>query len=525
MNKVFQYSVISLSFLMIAFVSAFIMQSSVYCADDLAFNFLEAPLNISRKLCYGAWVMKFQYVLMYILPHEFSMDFQSWGLTFGVFFKSLTLLLFPICAFCFYLVKKIPRLISLLLSVISFFLLFAFYYKTQFVDFIIYTGFFRFVLPSLLLFISLFFMYILYFGVRVNSFFLLILGYICAFSSEVVAGILLSFSLLLLLFRFIEAYKNKFQNVSVLPFISFFSGLIIGTLRLITTVGFSEHFFPKLGEMHISLPLIFQNIPDFLYVMFSSMIIDYYYFWIIVLIFVIYNKLNKHNKANIFSFSVLFGVFVFACSLIIMGKTNYEGEFWIVHNDIHAIFIPCFIFIIMVLSSELITKNFSKAVFKYSLIALFIFSGLLFYFSASFLYQKLSVIKDYTYLRDKMVLFYTFKGQKPILPISVFIYNIYFPDLPPFNSDLVDEATAPELSSPYDYSLGVLMMKLYYYPLSYGVNVFREYDEPLFLNHNQALELFKSYGGSYDEILDKSYKFSDLNNTRFIMNNNIRLIK
>ena len=525
MNRVFKYILIFFSFLLTAYVCAFILKDSVYCADDLAFNFLEAPLNISRKLCYGAWVMKFQYVLMYILPQKFDIDFQTWGLTFGVIFKSFVLLFFPLFAFCFYLSKKLSGFLSLSLSLISFFLLFSLYSKTQYVDFIIYTGFFRFIIPALLLFIALYFMYELYFGKKVNSAFMFLLAYLCAFSSEVTAGILLPFACLLLFFRIIRRELEDYKNISLLPLSSFLFGLFGGTFKLLSTEGFREHFIPKLGEMHISFPLILQNLPDFLGVMAVSMFKDYYYIWLLIIVLIIYNIRHQQKKNNIFALSILFGVFVFAFSLIIMGKTNYEGDFWLVHNDIHAVFIPCFIFALMVLSSELIVKTQNKPLFKPVLCFVFLLSFLLFSFFGYRLHQRLSVIKDYTYLRDKMVLFYSYKGQRPILPISAFIYNIYFPELPPFGSEHCDEATASELLNSDKFSVGVLMMKLYYYPMSYGLNVFGEYDEPQFLNHNLALELFKFNGGSYDEILNKSYKFSDLSDVKFIMNNNIRLLK
>lgn len=500
-------------FLFIFGISFFILHNNVYCIDDLAFTFLEGPIDITRELGYGTWIMKIQYILMYIVPYYFCIDFQTWGQWFGALFKALILVFMSFYFYKLFIFKKISALTSSILAISFYFLLFAFYSKTSYVDFSLFSGFFRFVVPSLLLFICLFYFYKIYSGEKVNLIHLFLLSGISAYSSEVVAVILLTFCCLLLLYKII----CEKSNISV--FLLIFSGLFSGTLLLISSLGFQSHLSDKLHSTNIIWSNVFANVPEFTSLYFKTMIYDYWYVWVLIILLLFLNSVKKEFKDNIFVFSVITGILAFSYSLIVLGKTHYSGNFWLIHDDIHTIFISVFVYCFAILFSTLLVKFNNSNFLKTFIILFFISSFSVFTFFAVKFYERLYIIKDYEYLREKITLFYSLKHEVPLIPVTALLYNPVLDDLKKIDYEKINDVHLEYLPLEYsDRTSGVDSMSKYYYPLSYGYQIPMESRDIIYLRHNEALELFKQKGGEYDEVLNRTYKFSDLKNYKFILN-------
>ena len=192
-SKVKDNFIISFVFILIFLISAFILHNNVYCVDDLAFNFLDKPFDLNRELWYGVWVMKLQYILMYALPFKFDIDLNTWGMFFGTAFKAFVLSLFAFIFYKIFVFKGISKLYSSYLAFFFYILTFVFLSKTLYIDLILFSGFFRFFIPALCLYVSLYLIYKQFNGQNVNSFYIFMSGYFTGYSSELVTGIILTF--------------------------------------------------------------------------------------------------------------------------------------------------------------------------------------------------------------------------------------------------------------------------------------------------------------------------------------------
>ncbi len=494
-------------------INFYYLHNNVYCIDDLIYHFLEYPLSLFRDYHYGTWIMPFQNLLMYILPYKLGINFQDWAGTTGTTIKSLTMTGLMFCFLKTFLTEKISKNISCYLSLFMFFLLFHLFGQNKFVDFIIMSGFFRFLIPAALLIFSLYLVFKHFLGHKTNLFLILPVCFLTAWSSEIAAGILLINALVLLIYM-----ETKAKNIKeLLPYLAFLLTVLVGAFVLVSSKGFYFHLTDKLGTQAVSLSAIYGNLREFSKVFLHSLIIKYSLLWLCALLFIRYNLKKGEIKYNIFGFSVLLGVFLFGFALIFMGKTNYDGGFWIEHKDIYSVFIPAVLYSISTLALPFIKHNIDKKWLKKVFIALFIMSGIFFTFSGKKLYSELSAIKDYTYLRDKIRLFYLYKGETPIYPMSTHIFladkNISGILKQKNDSDkYFDENFIKENSDGYS------TLDKYYYPLNYRVKIEGDIT-PKFLNHKDGLKTFTQNGGSYEEVLKRKYRFKDLNNKDFVLNN------
>lgn len=513
--------IISFVFLSIFLISVFILHNNVYCVDDLAFNFLDEPFDLNRELCYGAWVMKLQYFLMYALPFKYEIDLNTWGMFFGSVFKSFVLVLFPFIFYKLFVFKGISKIGASFLSFLFYLLFFAFQSKTTYVDLTLFSGFFRFYIPAVCMCFTLYLVYKYFNGEKVNSIFFLILGFICAFSSEVVAGILLTFSGLMLIYQFVNTVSDKSKKLlpEMLPYSSLFIGLVLGALKLLSTPGFQHNFTVKMNYSSLLISNIVSSFTDFYALMFKTIFLDYWYVWLILTLVFIFNYRNSETKQNFFVSFIFAGILIFDFSLIILGKTHYSGNYWLIHNDIHAIYISAMMFSFALLLPPLVLKYSKTAIFKIILIILSVFALSIFTYFAHKLYDKLYNVKDFAYLRDKMVIFYALKKQQPILPISVHIFNPIFGKICNLNNKDISVLYLGFLEAPPgELYCGYEQMAKYYYFLSYRVYIPEESLKLEYMPHYDAMDIYSENGGVYDEVLNRTYKFSNLKDKDFVLN-------
>jgi len=488
----------------------FLLRNNVYIIDDLIYHFLEEPRS---EYYYGTWLMPLQHIIMYLLPFKLEINLQDWAFICGTTIKAATITFMMFFFLKTFLTEKISRKKACALTFSVFLLFFCLLGQKNFADFIIMSGFFRFIIPSSLLICSLCLIFRHFSGSKTNFFFLLPLSFFTAWSSEITAGILLVCALVLLIYKETKAKEMKELFAPLLILIC----TISGTLILVCSTGFNYHMSDKLGENTVSFSSVLGNLRWFTKVFITSLITKYSLFWLIALLLIRYNIKKGETKYNIFGLSVLFGVLFFGFSLIIMGKTNYDGGFWIEHRDIYSVFIPSMLYAISVLALPFIRNNNENKWFKTTFISLFSVLLIFSLYYSNKLEKELWAIKDYTYLRDKIRLFYFYKGQHPIYPMSTHlrladkhIVGIRNKDN---NSDkYFDENYIKENSDGYS------TMDKYYYPLNYGVKIEGDI-QPKFLSHKDGLKIFTQNGGSYSEVLKRKYRFKDLNNKDFVLNN------
>ena len=485
-NEFHKYGIIV--FLFIFIFCCFLFHNNVYCADDLLYHFLERPIALIQDYYYGTWIMPFQNFTMYFLPHKLGINFQIWAMSFGTILKSLTISLMIYFFYKTFIQHQIKPLVSSLISLVSFMLLFCLYSKINFADFVLFSGFFRFVIPSCLLIIAFYFLNKLFWNENINLILLFFVSFFCAYSSEISAGILIPLTLFLMVYQYF--YEDR-KNLK--PFSISLIALFIGTYCLVSSTGFHYHVSDKLGGYVVSYSAIIKLLPEFIKVFSKSLISDYALIWLFALFMILYNLKHNDGKYNIFSVSVLVSLIIFAFSLIVLGKTSYDGGFWVEHKDIYSVFIPVFLYSVSVLCIPLIKKTDKSLLFNSVFIVIFIVSSVFFFKFCLSLSNELSIIKQNVYLWDKIRLFYSYKSIQPVYPVP------------------------EQYSYLFVQSDAVYNMEKYYYPLNYKTNIDNNTNNTLFINYKEGLDTFEKNGGCYKEVLKGKYDFRNLEVKDFVL--------
>ncbi len=484
----------------------FIFRYNVLCADDLQYNFLVHSPTIHSDFFYGSWVMQLQNISMYVIPYKLGIHFQTWALTMGSVLKAISL------TAIFIILYKTLDVFNLklryLASFSAIFLLFLFYSKNIYIDFLINSGFFRFVIPSSLMLILFYLFYKTFSDLKINLIFLSLLSFITAYSSEIAAVILILFSSFIILYKFY--LKHSFK--SCIPFFIGFVSLFIGFFILISSHGFLMHLKTKLDILS-PLSSIFFYLPEYIPVFFKAIFIDYYIFWIIVIFLLIINvKLNAHINI-VFSSMIFLSILILSFSLILLGKTHYSQGFWINHADLYTVFFSLAFYAGFILFIPIL-NFFDKNYFFHVLFSVFfIIISILFYNTSLSLHERIRTLEDYAYLRDKMILFYAYRNETPIVSIFTHLVNVYFYLTPV--SDLNPDSYLKELGVyPDDRKVGYLAMFGHYYPICYDQHI----SDVIVLPHYKAMEEFVLRGGTYDEIISRKYSFENLKDKNFVLN-------
>lgn len=459
---------------------------------------------------YGAWVVNFQYFLLYFLPVKLNVNLQYWAQTVGVSFISITL---SSLIFCYYLFissdSKKPE--NLFLSFSSCSLLILLFKEFHFVDFFLYSGFFRFVFPGVLLILSLYYLYKLFLCRKVNGLILFGLSFITCSSSELVTGIFV-LSVLYYLFYKISIFiylKKKIKIKYCMPFFFLFTGCISGTLYFLSQESFLLHFSGKANLSSFGFASFFSLFPDFISQYYKRFISDFYWLYFIFIYEIVAFRKKELPKNIQYSLLLILSMLTLFASFIFYGKNSYTSDFWFVHDDIYFVFIPVFVLVMLLILKTLLsqivtTKN------KYC----FVISVLLFLViipsinGVLELKSKIHLINKYGYIRDKIRLFYHYRNETPEASVHLLSKMQFIGYSQKFAP--IDEG---EYMQDFYHALDS-----YYYPSSYGVYIKEPVRDVNIIEHYELLKKFKENGGTIDEVYKNKYDFRNLSNRNFVLN-------
>lgn len=483
----------------------YLFLGNVLSVDDMYYNFLaDAKITMQREYFYGTWVMPVQNFLLYYLPYKSGVNLQDWAQYFGAFIQAVCFFVLIKYFSKFFELSKVSQKLNLALTTISFMFLFCLLYTLKFRDILIYSGFFRFFLPACLIVIWSFYFYKIFKGqlYSVSKLILFCLfSFLTASSSEITGTICVCSALCLTIYSYLNKKENR-KNLLII-----FSALAIGLLLLLLTKGFQEHFEGKLQSGIFSFSIIKANFLPFLKVCIKRL---FPINWLLFFLFFgfIYANRKFGKEEIIFSSSLMISIILFSLSLVVLGKTHYSGSFWIMHNDIFTVFYGVYTVILIVLSLNLL-KILSN---KY-LIIIFALLIPLFLLSVVHLRTSIENIKDFTYLRDKMMLYYMQKKEKIVLPYALYgnaFYSLYS-HIYNFNEFLemykIEDYSDKEKEFVRDYSEA---MYYNYYPFLYNFKYDGECPKIEFADGKEAMKIFENSGGNYDEISKHKYHFYDL---------------
>ncbi|MBR6163682.1 hypothetical protein IKQ26_07330 [bacterium] len=486
----------------------YLFLGNVLCADDIYFNFLDrAEITMKREYYYGSWVMPVQNFLMYYLPYKLSINLQDWAQTFGAVIEALSITLLIKYFSKFFSLSEIQRKTNLILTSISFMFLFFLLKLLKFKDIIIYSGFFRFLLPSVLLVVWLYYFYKIIKNKKVNLIFFCAFSLLTMSSSEVAGGILVCSSVLYFLYLLISKREIHKKQWTIFAFALF------GLLVLLLSKGFQYHFSAKLENNIFDFSVLSNNLLPFLKVYLYNMFLQNGLF-LVAFGGLIWLNGKKHNFDEVFlSLALIISVFLFAFSLILLGRTHYETGFWVSHSDLYTVFYIVYTTVFIILSVPLI-KFFETQKENNILKNLLIFLFLpLFILSCVHIKTSVSNIKDFTYLRDKMTLFYLENGDDIVLPYACHTHNVYMlinNTYINFNSFLKNyKRTSDKKEIKMIEEVYPRMFKSYY-PLIYNYDLKGKNTSVTFVKGREAMNFFEYRGGRYSEIKNHKYHFSDL---------------
>lgn len=507
-SKLFSFGTLYWAGLFVLLIYMF--HDNVLSVDDIYYSFLaDNTITLHRDFYYGTWLMHVQNVFMYYLPYKLGVNLQEWAQYFGAFIEASGMLILFIFYSKLFEFAQISKKMNLFLTSISFMLVFFLLNLLNFKDLLIYSGFFRFVIPSVLLVIWSYYLYKIFkfddFG-KVKLIVFLIFSVLVASSSEV-AGVICIVSSFILIICSLLTKKECGEKFAVI-----FFAVFLGFAALLLTKGFQEHFTDKLQDQAFDLDTIAVNILPYLKACLKVLIPVNGFLFAVFLVFLFLNKKVQNSKDEmIFVSSLAASVIVFALSLVILGKTHYSGGYWIQHADIYVYFYFLYVEALALLSINLFNSIINK---KFLLVCFYILLPLFF---VSLIHLRISIenIKDYTYLRDKMMLHYMSESEteKIVLPYALYnnaFYNIISHVFVNFNAFL--NLYSPEFTQHDKEFLEQYKDSMYinYYPIVFNFKPKNNNYPVEFVDGKSAMEMFTNNGGEYGEIQKHKYRFSDL---------------
>lgn len=459
--------------------------------------------------------MDVQNFLMFYLPNKLNIHIQDWALTFGTIIKAIVVTSTISIFMKILKEKELKNEIVFPCTLFFFFSYIILLEKTRFIDFIIYEGFFRFTIPSLLLLIFSYKFYNFLEKKNENKNALSILGIITASSSEICAIILIISTFLYGVYLTFSKKEVKKKIYSIIPI---FLSLILGLIILINSNGFQENIQDKFNNTSINLNINFAIISEFTKLFLEKIILDYLPIHILVLIFVLLNfKTTKNKLENFYPISLIFSIIIFSYSFIFLGKTSYSENYWLVHKDFYTIFIPTFLFSFSILLSNYLSIQKGNLNTK-KLLCCFILIGFLlfpqFCDAVSFIKKSNNNIKQHSYIRDKIRLFYLYKNQVPTMPYFA-SFEAFFSLVKNHDIAFGDNVTTKKQIPTMHYE----RLEKHYFNNTYDVEIKPFAQQINLTTDKQALNTFKENGGNIDEIYKNKYNFSDLKNKNFVINN------
>ena len=191
-----------------------------------------------------------------------------------------------------------------------------------------------------------------------------------------------------------------------------------------------------------------------------------------------------------------------------LGKTSYKQNFWLDHDDIYCVFIALFLFVLVSLFSYFVEVFELRKKIVLSFVVIITLS-LIYPFSLCIkdLRESINTISEYSYIRDKIRLFYSYKESKPYSSLYLFsrpawILTRFFP----FNES---ETVIFFAKNTFDN---------YYYPICYKHNITSHKADYTFLEFGDLKKKFEEDGGTLKEVYSNDYDFSKLSDKNFVLN-------
>ena len=483
-------SFISATFIILYIVLIKINSYSVFFLDDFSVifshpfdwtYFWQNPDHGSLVACLPNKFFSF-YLAEFLHQHP-----QDFLLQFGIYIKCFLFLLIPFGATYFVCnhKNKIFSPVFLFLFLLTFNTL-----NFNFLELAMSTAFYRITFP-----IALWVIFWVYFakfylnGLTPDRKYILTASCIALLlgnSSETMAFISLVTGLIIFIYDFIKnpqkKYSAKFQNMDLALYFPFVM-LFIGFLALITNTEFIHQLNIKQQRysdvtLIDNLPYIFIFIKEYINCVIIKHIIP-----IAVILFsaFILEKTNKteYKKSINFTLSMFAGYIVYFACLFFMGRTHYEGGFWLNHADLQFTLHTGLIIISVILLKNVFCEIWqNKNILIKILLVLILtisltFSVKTFSDTSEKYIDKTEKIRTYMYIYDKMALFYWKKGEEAIVPFAFDFANIAA-----FLNDKNPPLTQPyryneEFHNCYIYSVYHVVPKGYYF--TYPQNAMNTY--------------------------------------------------
>lgn len=496
----------------------YLFQNNILSADDEYCNFLEEDkISLWRHYFYGTWIMPFQNFILYYLPYKLSqfsfiprINLQDWAQTVGVTFEASVITILMVYFSKFFKLFGVEKAVRLLSTFFIFIMFIYCMYRIQFIEFIIYTAFFRFIIPVVMMVIFLYYLYKLVINEKVNIYLLSLYAILMASASEE-SGVITIMSCVLLS---VYAIFTKQEYTKKLIILTGF--LIAGLLLLVLSPGFQDHVHFKLTETKENyLSTILGYVIPYTKVYVRQLFV--YNKWaftlFIILLFIPTNN-EKYKSEKPFAVSLILSCLAFCYSLIFLGNTLNDSDFWIIHPDIYSIVYIVFLTILVVLSHNFLDFYAKTEKLKLLLITLIILFLPSFCMQASSLKSLISNIKDVTYLRDKLVLYYLQFQEDIVLPYAVYRDNIYklqenmdinFFDFLNSSCDFYDFENHKKVS---DLEFRNMLHNYYRYVYNF-TNLPNNYNL-IYMDGESSRMYLLNHGGNYNEISSHKYRFSDL---------------
>ena len=466
--------------------------------DDIHTAIFDSFKNILKKPSNGIFIASFfdglftTYLprLLDIHPSVFKSQFFSYVESFFV------LSFIFIFSAIFYTKKKIDFFYLVCFLYSSFLLLFII--QQQSYVLFVYDGFFRMLLPSFL-WLSLF--YLIFSSskdvTKGKLFFVSLLSFLTCISNEMLC---VSTVIGLMLYSIFQI-RNKNYNVILIFLCS-----ILGCFVLIKTGAFLR----KSGG---TIPNFFVCFNDF-----GPFVCDYvkhifarHSVGLLLIVFqMIFLFLKKGEEQRVQTtflliFSFFIGVLAFLFSLIFLGRTHYvEGEYWIVHPDLHMIYsfiLAGFNFVLLklIIDYELISKKIIIMVFSITSLYL-MFQNFSYYHD--FYKNKILPLKVEYYKSEKILRIAAKKEKIAVLDIENAKNGYFWPFL--------YEISASASRENFKYESSPIIMFL---------NQFEDEKDKIklgymFLSSEKVEEEFKNNGGFFDEEELENIDFNRLKNNK-----------
>jgi hypothetical protein len=381
-----------------------------------------------------------------------------------------------------------------------------FFIQNQPFTLFVYDGFFRMIVPVILwcIFFLTFINDIRNNNDKVNIITCFVI-FLCTVSNEFTAISLVSTLFLWLLVQIMLYKKISYRNIV------YFIVSLIGILILIKI----NAFYRKSPGLTVDLnfiSILIKQVPQYFVSFVKYIFIKHIFAYILLISQIIFIniKLPKNTYKNqliTFNSCLLTGILIFFSSLIILGKTHYtEGNFWLIHDDLHLIYsiMLCAFnlsFLEIIISENLIKKYVAEFVLI-CFSAFFIYKNIIFY--DAFLKSVIIPERRNYYTAEKMVRLADLKNKTAYLP------DKYMEDTtmwPLFDSPEEQKTKRNNKNSRY-------IEYLNQFEKNQKINA-----EIIFTDENTVDKEFADNGGIITEEELHNIDFNKLTDKKFILNN------